>query len=238
MAFGPKIFMINIEGIKKGSIVRYYFLGLQSHCRWLLLPWFWKTLTPWKKSYDTLNSVLKIKDILCRQRSLLLKLWFFLQSCMDLRVGPEIRLLLFSHSLVCDSLGPPWAAACQASLSFVITQSLLNLMSIKSVMPSNNLILLTPSPPALNLCQHQTLFQWVSSSQQVFKILKLQLQHQPFQWIFRVDVFRIDWFNLLAVQGTLKSLLQCHSSKPSILWFSAIFLLFASHIHTWLLEKP
>ena len=138
MAFGPKIFMINIEGIKNGSIVRYYFLGLQSHCRWLLLPWIWKTLTPWKKSYDTLNSVLKIKDILCRQRSLLLKLWFFLQSCMDLRVGPEIRLLLFSHSLVCDSLGPPWAAACQASLSFIITQSLLNLMSIKSVMPSNH----------------------------------------------------------------------------------------------------
>ena len=122
---------------------------------------------------------------------------------MDLSVGPEIRLLLFSRSLVCDSLGPPWTAARQASLSFIITQSLLYLMSIKSVMPSNNLILLTLSFPALSLCQHQTLFQWVNSSQWVFKILKLQLQHQPFQWIFRVDVFRIDWFNLLAVQGTL-----------------------------------
>ena len=157
---------------------------------------------------------------------------------MDLRVGPEIRLLLFSHSVACDSLGPLWTAACLASLSFIITQSLLKLISIKSVMPSNNLILLTLSLPALSLCQHQTLFQWVNSSQWVFKILKLQLQHQPFQWIFRVDVFRIDWFNLLAVQGTLKSLLQCHSSKASILWCSAIFLLSASHIHTWLLEKP
>ena len=78
---------------------------------------------------------------------------------MDLSVGPEIRLLLFSHSLVCDSLGPPWTAARQASLSFIITQSLLYLMSIKSVMPSNNLIVLTSSPPALNLSQHQTLFQ-------------------------------------------------------------------------------
>ena len=59
MAFGPKIFMVNIEGIKKGSIVRYYFLGLQSHCRWLLLPWIWKTLTPWKKSYDTPKQCIK-----------------------------------------------------------------------------------------------------------------------------------------------------------------------------------
>ena len=152
-------------------------------------------------------------------------------------VGPEIRLLLFSCSLVCDSLGPPWTAASQASLSFIITQSLLKLMSVKSVISSNNLFLLTPSPPALNISQHQTLFQWVSSSW-VVNILKLQLQHQFFQWIFRVDVFRIDWFDLLAVQGTLKSLLQCHSSKASILWSSAIFLLSTSHIHTWLLEKP
>ena len=164
MAFGPKIFMINIEGIKKGSIVRYYFLGLQSHCRWLLLPWIWKTLTPWKKSYDTLNSVLKIKDILCRQRSLLLKLWFFLQSCMDLRVGPEIRLLLFSHSLVCDSLGPPWAAACQASLSFtllVFAQTPVHWVT-DAIQPSH-----PPSPPspfALSLSQHQGLVQWVDCS--------------------------------------------------------------------------
>ena len=63
----------------------------------------------------------------------------------------------------------------------------------------------SPSPPALNLSQHQYLFQWVSFSHQVAKILELQLQHQPFQWIFMVDSFRIDWFDILAVQGTLKS---------------------------------
>ena len=64
-----------------------------------------------------------------------------------------------------------------------------------------------------NLSQHQGLFQWVSSLHHVAKVMKLQLQHPFFQWIFRTISFRIDWFDLLAVQGTLKSLLQHHSSK-------------------------
>ena len=63
-------------------------------------------------------------------------------------------------------------------------------MSIELVMPSNHLIL--PSPPAFNLSQHQDLFQWVSSSHQVAKVLELQLQHQSFQWIDRTD-FLQDW---------------------------------------------
>ena len=58
---------------------------------------------------------------------------------------------------------------------------------------------------ALNLSQHQVLFQWVSSSHQVAKLLAFQLQHQSFQWIFRTESFRMDWFNLLAVQGSLAS---------------------------------
>ena len=78
----------------------------------------------------------------------------------------------------------PWTAARQASLS--ITNSL-KLMSIESVMPSNHLILSSPSPPAFNLSQHQDLFKWVSSSHQVAKVLEFQLQHQSFQWIFRTD---------------------------------------------------
>ena len=74
----------------------------------------------------------------------------------------------------------------------------------------------SPSPPALNLSQHQEmshLFKWVSSLHQVAKVLEFQLQHQSFQWIFRTDFFRIDWFDLLAIQATLKSLVQNHSSK-------------------------
>ena len=79
------------------------------------------------------------------------------------------------------------------------------------------------SSPSLifNLSQHQGLLQWVSSSQQVDKVLELQLQCQPFQWICRTDFLRIDWFDLLAVQKTLKNLLDNHSSKASILRYSA-----------------
>ena len=85
---------------------------------------------------------------------------------------------------------------------------------------------LSPSPPALNLSQHQGLFQVVSSSHQVGKVLEFQLQHQSFQWILGLISFRIDWFDFLAVQGTLKSLLQHHSS---VLRHSAFFMVQLAH---------
>ena len=87
-----------------------------------------------------------------------------------------------------------------------------------AIQPSHPLS--SPAPPALNLSQHQSLFQWVSSSHQVAKVLEFQLQHQSFQWIFSL---RIDWLDLLAVQGTLRSL-QHNSSKASILRRSAFFI--------------
>ena len=80
-----------------------------------------------------------------------------------------------------------------------------------AIQPSHHLPL--PTPSALNLSHHQSLFQWVTSSHQVAKVL--ELQHQSFQWIFRT--FRINWFDLLAIQGTFKSLLQHHNMKASIL---------------------
>ena len=123
----------------------------------------------------------------------------------------------------------PWTAAHQAFLSITNSQNLFKLMSIELVMPSNHLILSSLSPLAVNLSQHQGLFQWVSSSYQVAKVLEFQLQHESFQWIFRIDFLRIDWFDGLAVQGTLKSLLQHHSSKASILQCSAFFILQLSH---------
>ena len=91
-----------------------------------------------------------------------------------------------------------------------------------AIQPSHPLS--SPSPPPFNLSQHQGLFKWVSSLHQVAKVLELQLQHQSFQWIFG-----IDWFDLLAVQGTLKSILQHHSSKASILQCSAFFVVQLSH---------
>ena len=87
----------------------------------------------------------------------------------------------------------------------------------------------SPSPPNPNPSQHQGLFQWVSSSHQMAKVLEFQPQHQSFQWTPRTDLFRMDWLDLLAVQGTLKSLLQHHSSKASILPHSAFCIVQLSH---------
>ena len=95
-----------------------------------------------------------------------------------------------------------------------------------AIQPSHPLS--SPSPPALNLSQHQGLFQWVSSSHQVAKVLEFQLQHQSFQWTSGLISFRMGWLDLLAVQGTLKSL-QHHSSKASILRCSALFIVHLSH---------
>ena len=78
----------------------------------------------------------------------------------------------------------------------------------------------------------------VSSSHLVANLLELQPQHQSLQWVFRINILSdFIWFYLLAVQRTLRSLLQHHSSKASILQHSAFFIS-NSHIHTWLLEKP
>ena len=90
-----------------------------------------------------------------------------------------------------------------------------------AIQPSHPLS--APSPPAFNLFQHPGLFKWVSSSHQVAKGLEFQLQHQSFQWILGLISFRIDWLNLPEVQGILKSVLQYHSSKASILQHSAFF---------------
>ena len=98
-----------------------------------------------------------------------------------------------------------------------------------TIQPSHPLS--APSPPAFSLSQHQGLFQWVRSSHQVAQVLELQLLHQSFQGTFRTDFFRTDWFDLLAVQGTLKSLLQHHSSKTSILQHSAFLMVQLSHLY-------
>ena len=89
--------------------------------------------------------------------------------------------------------------------------------------------LLSPSPPALNLSQRQDLVQWVGSSHQVAKVLEFQLQHHPTSEHPGLISFRMDWLDLLAVQGTFKSLLQHHSSKASILQCSVFFIVQLSH---------
>ena len=137
--------------------------------------------------------------------------------------------LLFSFSVVSDS-ALPWIAAHQASLSFTIPRSLLKLMSIKSVMPSNYLI----------LCHPFLLLPSIFPSIRVFSNESGLHIRWPKYWSFSFSIspsneysglisFRIDWLDLLAVQGTLKSLLQHHSSKASILQCSAFFMVQLSH---------
>ena len=94
---------------------------------------------------------------------------------------------------------------------------------------------LLPPSPALSLSQYQDLFQWVGSSHQVAKVLELQLQLSYSSESSRLISFRIDWFDLLAVQGTVKSLLQYHGLNTSILWRSAFFMIQLSHLYmtTW-----
>ena len=93
-----------------------------------------------------------------------------------------------------------------------------------AIQPSHPLLF--PSPSAFNLSQHEALFQWVSSLHQVAKVLEIQLQLSPSNEYSGLISFRIDWLDLLAVQETLLSLLQHHSSKVSILWWSAFFNLY------------
>ena len=100
-----------------------------------------------------------------------------------------------------------------------------------AIQPSHPLS--SPSSPAPNPSQHQSLFQWVNSSHEVAKVLEFQLQHHSFQrnpnFQRNLISFRTDWLDLFAVQGTLKSLLQHHSSKASILWCSPFFTVQLSH---------
>ena len=123
----------------------------------------------------------------------------------------------------------PWAAALQASLSITNSRSLLRLMSIESMMPSNHLILCCPFSSSLQSYLASGFFQvsqlFASSGQSIGVLSSVQ----SFQWTFRADLFRMDCLDLLAVQGTLKSLPQHHSSKASTLRCSAFFILQLSH---------
>ena len=88
---------------------------------------------------------------------------------------------------------------------------------------------LSPSPPTFNLSHHQGLFQWVSSLHQVGKYLSFSLSISPSNEYLRLISLRIDWLDLLAVQETLKSLLHHHSSKPTVLWCSVLFMIQISY---------
>jgi len=141
----------------------------------------------------------------------------------------HLRYSFFGHVWFFATL---WTAACQASLSFTISHSLLKLMSLESVTPSSHLI----------FCCTLLLLSSILPSIKVFpNELALHIRW-PEYWGFSFSIspsneysglvsFRIDWLDLLAVQGTFKSLLQHHSSKASILGLSAFFMVQLSHLY-------
>ena len=143
----------------------------------------------------------------------------------------ELWTLSSVQSLSCVRLfATPWTTACQASLSITSSRSLPKLMSIELVMPSNHLI----------LCRPLLLLPSIFPNIRVFSNESALCSRWPKYWSFSFNIspsdehsgpisFRMDWLDLLAVQGTLKSLLQHHSSKPSILWCSALFIVQHSH---------
>ena len=144
-----------------------------------------------------------------------------------------MRVLIVEFSLVaqsCPTLCNPMTVATQASLSITKSGSMLKLMSIESVMPSNRLI----------LCCPLLLLSSIFLSIRIFSNESVLLIRWPKYWNFsfsvspsnehsRLSSFRMDWLDLLAVQGTLKSLLQHHSSKASILLHSAFFIVQLPH---------
>ena len=149
-------------------------------------------------------------------------------------VGLGLRKLLVLFSV--ESLSrvwlfvTPWTGARQASLSITNSQSLLKFMSIESVMPSNYLILCHPLLPP----------PWIFPSSRIFSSESTLRVRWPKYWNFTFSIssssehsgqifFRMDWLDLLEVQGTLKSLLQHHSSKASILRPLAFFIVQLSH---------
>ena len=122
----------------------------------------------------------------------------------------------------------PWTATRQDSLSITISLSSHKLiMSIESVVPSNHLIFCHPHLLPLNFVQYQSLFQWVSTSHQVAKYRSFSIGSSD-EYLELIS-FRIDWFDLFALQGTLKTILQHHSSEVSILWRSAFLMIQLSH---------
>ena len=141
----------------------------------------------------------------------------------------------FSRSVVSESL-MPWITAHQASLSITNSQSSLRLTSIESVMPSSHLILccpllLPPIPPSIRVFSSESTLHMRWPKYWSFSFSIIPSKEHP-----GLISFRMDWLDLLAVQGTLKSLLQHHSSKASILRHSAFFTVQLSHPYDTFIE--
>jgi len=152
------------------------------------------------------------------------------KQCISKFSHGYIKIKFSSFTQLGSTIVMPWIAACQAFLSITNSQSLLKLMSIEPVMPSNNLILCHPFFVLPSIFPRIRVF----SNESALHI------RWPKYWSFSFNIspsnehsglisLRVDWLDLLAVKGTLKSLLQHYHSKPSILQLSALFIVQLSH---------
>ena len=142
--------------------------------------------------------------------------------------------LVVVYSLNCVWLFvTPWTAVLQASLSFTISRSLLKLMSIESVVPSNHLILCHPLLLLLSTFPSiiRIFFQWVVLRVRWPKYQNFSFSTSTSNECLGLTSFRVDWFDLPAVQGTLKSVFQHHSLKASLLQHSTFFMVQLTSIH-------
>ena len=196
-------FMANRRG-KSGNCDRFYFLGLQNHCRrWHCSHEIKKTLAPWNERSDALS----------------------LQ-------------LLFSHSVISDCSWPHGLQHARPPVlhnlpAFAQTHVYWAGDAIWLSLP-----MLFPSPPAFHLPQYQGLFQWVSSLIEWPKCWSFSFSISPSDEYLELIFFRVDWFDLLAVQESLKSLLQYHSLKVSILQCLAFFMGQFTHLYMSTGKKP
>ena len=146
------------------------------------------------------------------------------------RMGSGLKIVVVQLLSCVQLFVTPWTAACQASLSFTISQSLLKLMSIELVMPSNHLILCLPLLLLSSIFPRIRVFSNESALRIRWpKYWSISFSISPSIEYSGLISFTIDWFGLLAIQGILKSLLQHHNSKASILQCSAFFIVQLSH---------
>ena len=152
----------------------------------------------------------------------------------------EVSIIFIQFSSVaqlCPTLGHPWTAACQASLSITTPGIYSNSCLLSRWCHPTISFSVVPFSSCLQSSPKSGSYQWVISSHQVAKVLEFQLQHQSFQWTCRTDFFRMDLLDLPESKGF--SRVFSNTTVQAHQFFSAqLFLYSNSHIHTWPLEKP
>ena len=160
-----------------------------------------------------------------------------LDSCLSFYFNYTVPSVQFSRSVVSNSSWPHGLQHTRSSGLYYLPEfAQIHVHWVSdAIQPSHPLEY--PSPSAFILSQHQSLFQGVSFSHQVAKVLKFQLQHQSFQWVFRTDFLEDDWLDLLAVQGLSRVFSSTRIQNHHYLALSLLYGLILTS-GQWLLEKP